>query len=50
MYGQAFWYNRAVTANGFSPQFVPVTETRKSNAQLYNYKRNRVELQFFRQF
>ncbi|MCY3876132.1 MAG: porin family protein [Rhodobacteraceae bacterium] len=42
--------NRALTANGFSPQLVLVNETRKSNAQLYDYKRNRLEVQFVRQF
>ncbi|MCY4137276.1 MAG: surface lipoprotein assembly modifier [Rhodobacteraceae bacterium] len=38
--------NRALTVNGFSPQLGLVHETRKSNAQLYDYKRNRIELQF----
>ena len=42
--------NRAFTVNGFSPQLGLVHETRKSNAQLYDYKRNRLELQFVRQF
>ena len=42
--------NRAVTTFGFSPQLVLVSEARESNAQLYDYKRNRVELRFVRQF
>ena len=47
---QASILNRAVTVNGFSPQLVLINETRKSNAQLYDYKRNRFELQFIREF
>ena len=47
---QASMLNRSFTVNGFSPQLVLVNETRKSNAQLYDYKRNRLELQFIRQF
>ena len=43
-------YNRAITLYGFSPQVAVVHEIRKSNAQLYNYKRTRGELRFVRQF
>ena len=42
--------NRAVTVFGFSPQIVLVNEARVSNAQLYDYRRNRAELRFQRQF
>ncbi len=42
--------NRAFTIHGFSPQLVLVNEARESNAQLYDYKRNRAELRFMRQF
>ncbi len=43
-------FNRAFTVYGFSPQLVLVHEVRESNAQLYDYKRTRAELQFVRQF
>ena len=43
-------FNRAFTLRGFSPQLVLVNEVRKSNAQLHDYRRNRAELQFVRQF
>ena len=42
--------NRSFTVFGFSPQLVLVNEIRTSNAQLYDYRRNRAELQFVRQF
>ena len=42
--------NRAVEALGFSPQLALVNEERKSNAQLYDYRRNRVELGLQRLF
>ncbi len=42
--------NRAFTLHGFSPQLQFVNERRNSNAQLYGYDRNRLELQFVRQF
>lgn len=42
--------NRAFTVFGFSPQLVLVNEVNKSNAQLYDYQRNRAELRFVRQF
>ena len=43
-------FNRAFTVHGFSPQLVLTNEVRESNAQLHDYKRNRAELQFVRQF
>ena len=43
-------FNRAFTLRGFSPQLVLVNEARESNAQLYDYGRNRAELRFVRQF
>ena len=42
--------NRGFTVFGFSPKLVLVNEIRESNAQLYDYRRNRAELQFVRQF
>ncbi len=42
--------NRAFTLHGFSPQLQLVNERRNSNAQLYGYDRNRLELRFVRQF
>ena len=47
---RAFVHNRAITIFGFSPQIVLVNETRTSNAQLYDYKRNRAELRIQRLF
>ena len=43
-------YNRAFTLYGFSPQVSVVHEVRKTNAQLYDYKRTGGELRFVRQF
>jgi len=43
-------FNRGSTVLGFSPKLVLVNETRTSNAQLYDYRRNRAEFQFVRQF
>ena len=43
-------FNRALTVFGLSPQLVLVNEARSSNAQLYDYRRNRAELRFQRQF
>lgn len=43
-------FNRAVTVFGLSPQLVLVNEARDSNAQLYDYRRNRAELRFQQQF
>ena len=42
--------NRSLTVFGFSPQLVLVNEARSSNAQLYDYKRNRAELRIQRLF
>ena len=42
--------NRAVEALGFSPQLALINEVRESNAQLYDYRRNRVELGLQRLF
>ena len=43
-------FNRAFTVYGFSPKLALVNEARESTAQLYDYRRNRAELQFVRQF
>ena len=43
-------FNRAFTVFGFSPQLVLVHEQRKTNAQLYDYKRTRGELRLQRLF
>ncbi len=43
-------FNRRLTIFGISPQLVLVNEARQTNAQLYDYKRNRAELRFQRQF
>ena len=43
-------HNRAVTLLGFSPRLSLVREQRKTNAQALDYKRNRGELSFVRQF
>ncbi len=43
-------FNRGFTVFGFGPKLVLVNEIRTSNAQLYDYRRNRAELQFVRQF
>ena len=42
--------NRAITVYGFSPQLVYSNDFRESNAQLFDFRRNRVELRFVRQF
>jgi len=42
--------NRALTFFGFSPQLAVVHESRRTNAQAQNYKRDRAELRFIRQF
>ena len=42
--------HRAFTVRGFSPRLGLVRETRKSNAQLHDYRRTRVELSFVRRF
>ena len=43
-------HNRALTLFGFSPQVSLVHEVRKTNAQIYDYKRTGGELRFVRQF
>ena len=43
-------FNRAFTMYGFSPKLILVHEVRKSNTQLYDYKRNRAELRFMHRF
>ena len=47
---QATLLNRAITVYGFSPQILFSNELRESNAQLFDFKRNRVEMRFVRQF
>ncbi len=47
---RASLFNRAFTVFGFSPKLALVNEVRESTAQLYDYRRNRAELQFVRQF
>ena len=42
--------NRALTLFGFSPEIAFVREARSTNAQLYDYQRNRAELRFQRLF
>ncbi len=43
-------HNRAVTLAGFSPRLSLIREERDTNAQALDYKRNRAELSFVRQF
>jgi len=43
-------FNRAFTVVGFSPQLVLVREILDTNAQTRDYKRNRAEFRFIRQF
>ena len=47
---QATLLNRAITVFGFSPQVAFSNQVRESNAQLYDFKRNLVELRWVRQF
>ena len=47
---QASIFNRAFTLYGFSPQLVVTHEERKTNAQVYDYKRTNGEVRFVRQF
>ena len=42
--------NRGFTLLGMSPRLALVNEVRRTNAQLQDYKRNRAELTFVRQF
>ena len=41
-------YNRSLTIRGFSPQLTLRREKRKSNAEISNYNRTRLEIQFVR--
>ena len=43
-------HNRALTFFGFSPEVSLIHEVRKTNAQLYDYKRTGGELRVVRQF
>ena len=43
-------HNRAFTLAGFSPRLSLVREERDTNAQALDYRRNRAELSFVRQF
>ena len=47
---RAWMLHRAFTVFGFSPRLSLVVERRTTNAQALDYKRNRVELSFVRQF
>ena len=42
--------NRAITVYGFSPQIAFSHQVRESNAQLFDFKRNLVEMRWVRQF
>ena len=42
--------NRALTVYGFSPQIAFSNQVRESNAQVFDYKRNLVEMRWVRQF
>ena len=43
-------FHRAFTLRGFSPRLALAREARRSNAQLQDYRRTRIELSFVRQF
>ena len=43
-------FHRAFTLRGFSPRIALARETRRSNAQLRDYRRTRFDLSFVRQF
>ena len=47
---QATLLNRALTVYGFSPQVAFSNQVRESNAQLYDFQRNLVEMRWVRQF
>ena len=47
---QATLLNRAITVYGFSPQIAFSNQLRESNAQLFDFKRNLVEMRWVRQF
>ena len=42
--------NRAITVFGFSPQVAFSNQNRESNAQLFDFKRNLIEMRWVRQF
>ena len=43
-------HHRRFTIHGFSPELVVTNESRTTNAQLYDYRKNAAELRFVRQF
>ena len=43
-------HHRRFTLYGFSPELVVTNEVRRTNAQLYDYRKNHAELRFVRQF
>ena len=45
-----FLLNRGLTMFGFSPQIIATRERQQSNSALDNYRRDRVDLRFVRQF
>ena len=47
---QATLLNRAITVYGFSPQVAFSNQVRESNAQLFDFQRNLVEMRWVRQF
>ncbi len=47
---QATLLNRAITVFGFSPQVAYSNQVRESNAQLWDFKRDLVEMRWVRQF
>ena len=47
---QATLLNRGITVFGFSPQVAFSNQVRESNAQLFDFKRNLVEMRWVRQF
>ena len=47
---QATLLNRALTVYGFSPQIAFSNQVRESNAQLFDFKRNLIEMRWVRQF
>ena len=47
---QATLLNRAITVFGFSPQVAFSNQFRESNAQLFDFQRNLVEMRWVRQF
>ena len=47
---QATLLNRAITVYGFSPQVAFANQVRESNAQLFDFRRNLVEMRWMRQF